>query len=203
MRLARAIASCSPAGSRACRGLALAGVFALYTRPGLPRDAGRPDLGLLLNHARVDAPSPWIVRWAHLLAPGGTRARRRLRQRPPHALVRRARPSRSPASTATPRRWRRCGALGRGASSPTSRTAPGRFAGRSFDAVVVTNYLWRPLLPDIVAARRAGRRAALRNLRRRQRDRRQAVAARLPAAPRRTARRLPRVCASWPTKTAS
>ena len=26
------------------------------------------------------------------------------------------------------------------------------FSGRSFDGVVVTNYLWRPILPDIVAA---------------------------------------------------
>ena len=26
------------------------------------------------------------------------------------------------------------------------------FAGRSFELVVVTNYLWRPILPDIVAA---------------------------------------------------
>jgi SAM-dependent methyltransferase len=29
---------------------------------------------------------------------------------------------------------------------------PWPFAGRRFDAVVVTNYLWRPLLPAIVAA---------------------------------------------------
>ena len=44
-------------------------------------------------------------------------------------------------------------------------------------ACVVTNYLWRPLLPAIVEASRR-RRAALRDLRRRQRERRQAVAAR-------------------------
>lgn len=29
---------------------------------------------------------------------------------------------------------------------------PPPFAGRSFDGVIVTNYLWRPLLPHIVAA---------------------------------------------------
>ena len=29
---------------------------------------------------------------------------------------------------------------------------PWPFAGEAFDAVVVTNYLWRPRLPDIVAA---------------------------------------------------
>jgi len=31
-------------------------------------------------------------------------------------------------------------------------TEPWPFAGEAFDAVVVTNYLWRPRLPDIVAA---------------------------------------------------
>jgi SAM-dependent methyltransferase len=30
--------------------------------------------------------------------------------------------------------------------------APWPFAGRTFEGVVVTNYLWRPILPDIVAA---------------------------------------------------
>ena len=29
---------------------------------------------------------------------------------------------------------------------------PFALAGRTFDAVIVTNYLWRPILPDIVAA---------------------------------------------------
>jgi SAM-dependent methyltransferase len=33
---------------------------------------------------------------------------------------------------------------------------PWPLAGRSFDAVVVTNYLWRPRLPDIVASMAAG-----------------------------------------------
>ncbi len=35
-------------------------------------------------------------------------------------------------------------------------SAPWPLPGRSFDAVVVTNYLWRPLLPQIVAALRPG-----------------------------------------------
>ena len=30
--------------------------------------------------------------------------------------------------------------------------APWPFAGRTFEGVVVTNYLWRPILPDVVAA---------------------------------------------------
>jgi hypothetical protein len=32
------------------------------------------------------------------------------------------------------------------------RGSPFPFAGRCFDGVIVTNYLWRALLPDIVAA---------------------------------------------------
>jgi SAM-dependent methyltransferase len=33
---------------------------------------------------------------------------------------------------------------------------PWPFAGRAFEGVVVTNYLWRPMLPDIVASVAAG-----------------------------------------------
>ena len=54
-------------------------------------------------------------------------------------------PRRWRPSTASPRRW-----------SPTSRARPWPLAGRSFDAVLVTNYLWRPLFPAIVAAVDAG-----------------------------------------------
>jgi SAM-dependent methyltransferase len=34
--------------------------------------------------------------------------------------------------------------------------APWPFAGQAFDGVVVTNYLWRPILPDIVASVASG-----------------------------------------------
>jgi SAM-dependent methyltransferase len=82
-------------------------------------------------------------------------------------------------------------------------SAPWPLPGRSFDAVVVTNYLWRPLLPAIVAALGPWRRADLRDLR---------AAATRPWAGRRvptfSSHRVnfsvsPRVCASWPTKTGS
>jgi hypothetical protein len=35
---------------------------------------------------------------------------------------------------------------------PTSKTGPGPLPGVTFDGVVVTHYLWRPLLPTLVAA---------------------------------------------------
>ena len=49
------------------------------------------------------------------------------------------------AATASPR-----------SSSPTSRAAPGRSPAAASTPCVVTNYLWRPLLPAIVAAVAAG-----------------------------------------------
>ena len=82
------------------------------------------------------------------------------------------------------RRSRRRGARAaarhrRRASSPTSRTAPWPLAGRALRrGASCTNYLWRPLLPAHRRGVDAGRRADLRDLRRRQRDRRQAVATR-------------------------
>lgn len=42
-------------------------------------------------------------------------------------------------------------AVGRGVLADIEN-GPWPFAGQAFDAVVVTNYLWRPRLPDIVAA---------------------------------------------------
>jgi len=99
---------------------------------------------------RLSAPSPWIERWAHLIAPGGSvldvaagSGR--------HALW-------------LHERGRRVTAIDRDAAamamlSPHVEAIPADIegdpwplAGRSFDAVVVTNYLWRPLLPVLVAA---------------------------------------------------
>ncbi len=88
-------------------------------------------------------------------------------------------------------------------SSPTSKAALGRCrAGPSTRWSSRTTSGGR-CFADLVAAARRRRRAALRDLRRRQRDGRQAVEPGLPAAPGRTSGRSRRVCASSPTKTAS
>ena len=113
-----AIASCTPAGwpRRCWRWL---GVFALYTQPGVPGDAGRPALGLLLSHDALDRASRLD---RALVAPAAARrhgARRRLRRGPPHALVRAA-----AATAVTRRRPRR-----RRRSPPSARFGRGR-AGR-------------------------------------------------------------------------
>lgn len=96
----------------------------------------------------LDAPSPWVVRWATAIAPGGSvldlacGAGRHVRLLA--ALGHRV--------TAVDRNR---DALDRCASAAEVieadlEGAPWPLAGRRFDAVVVTNYLWRALMPQIV-----------------------------------------------------
>lgn len=104
------------------------------------------------------APSPWIVRWCDLIVPGGSvldvacGSGRHLRwlqarghrvtgvDRSPEALA-------SLAALAT---------TGAEIVDADIEAGPWPFAGRTFDAVVVTNYLWRPRLADIVGAVASG-----------------------------------------------
>jgi len=108
-------------------------------------------VGLLLStgHSALE-PSPWIVRWSHLVRPGGNvldvacgggRHMRWFAQRG-HAVTG-VDISGEAIASVTP--------LGR-ALCADIEGGPWPFAGEQFDAVVVTNYLWRPRLPDIVAA---------------------------------------------------
>ena len=95
-------------------------------------------------------PSPWVQRWSHLV--------------PPHGSV-------LDVACGSGRhvRWfadRACRvtAVDRDAAAVESlraiaevlvadiENAPWPLAGRRFDAVVVTNYLWRPLLPTLIAS---------------------------------------------------
>jgi SAM-dependent methyltransferase len=100
--------------------------------------------------SEVSSPSPWIVRWAHLIAPrgsvldvaaGGGRHARWLAGRG-HRV------------TAIDRDTEAMAALGEVVEAITADIEHGSWplAGRSFDAVVVTNYLWRPLFPALRAA---------------------------------------------------
>lgn len=94
--------------------------------------------------------SPWIVRWSHLLAPGaevldvacGSGRHMRWFHARGHAV---RGVDRSPEAVAA--------ASGSGPVLEADiEASPWPFADRQFGAVVVTNYLWRPRLPDIVAA---------------------------------------------------
>jgi SAM-dependent methyltransferase len=98
----------------------------------------------------MSAPSPWIVRWAHLIARDGTildvaagTGR--------HTVWLAARGHRV---TAIDRDAEAMAALAGHAEAVAAdiEGGPWPFAGRTFDAVVVANYLWRPLLPVLTAA---------------------------------------------------
>ena len=95
-------------------------------------------------------PSSWIVRWAHLVAPGGTvldvaagSGR--------HALGLAAR---GHVVTAIDRDAAALAPLAASAETIVAdiENAAWPIPGRTFDAVVVANYLWRPLLPTLTAA---------------------------------------------------
>ena len=96
----------------------------------------------------TEAPSNWVRRWAHLIPAGATAldvdcgAGRHLRW-----LHGRGHPvvgvDRSAEAIAA------CAGLGELVCADIEG-GPWPFAGRQFGAVVVTHYLWRPLLPAIV-----------------------------------------------------
>ncbi|MES2532408.1 MAG: class I SAM-dependent methyltransferase [Pseudomonadota bacterium] len=109
---------------------------------------------MLLNDPRIShttqAPSPWVVRWSHLAREGGFaldvacgsgRHMQWLAERghPVTGVDRAGEALRSAA------------AFGKTMLADIEN-GPWPFAGKLFDLVVVTNYLWRPRLPDIVAA---------------------------------------------------
>ena len=95
--------------------------------------------------------SPWIERWAHLLTPGssvldlacGQGRHTRFLQARGHAL------------TGVDRDAQALAALALSAASARTVCAdiengPWPLDGQQFDAVVITNYLWRPLWPQIL-----------------------------------------------------
>ena len=101
-------------------------------------------------HATLAEPSPWVRRWTHLVAGGGHvldvacgRGRHmRWVGQPGHPGTGVARDAAALASAT---------AFGE-TVLPDIESGPWPFAGRVFEAVVVTNYLWRDRLPDIVRA---------------------------------------------------
>ena len=108
----------------------------------------------MASHHDTDAPSPWVARWAPLVRPGG------------EVL------DVACGNGRHARFFARLGcevvAVDRDASLFGDRPAgvavveadieagPWPFAGRRFDAIVVTNYLHRPLLPTLVGSLEPG-----------------------------------------------
>ena len=99
----------------------------------------------------TDLPSAWVQRWSHLVRPGGTvldvacghgRHARWFHQRNhPLALVDRSEAAMTSISLPAPA----CEAV-----VADIENGPWPFAGRQFAALVVTHYLWRPLMPTLL-----------------------------------------------------
>ena len=100
------------------------------------------------------APSAWVVRWQHLIAHGGNvldvacGSGRHLGwlQSRGHRMTGVDRSAEALAALAP------FAAAGAEIVDADIEDGPWPFEGRTFDAVIVTNYLWRPRLPDIVRA---------------------------------------------------
>ena len=99
---------------------------------------------------KLEGPSSWVRRWSHLVKPGGSvldiacghgRHMRWFSERG-HAVTGIDRSSEAIAAVAN---------LGQ-AIEADIENGPWPLEGMTFDAVVVTNYLWRPLFPSIVAS---------------------------------------------------
>jgi SAM-dependent methyltransferase len=108
------------------------------------------------SHANVAAPSDWVVRWSHLVPAGASvldvacgsgRHLRWFAQRGARVIG----VDRDAAALQA------CADVGDAELIEADiENGPWPLAGRRFDAVVVTNYLWRPLLARIVDSVDAG-----------------------------------------------
>ena len=106
-----------------------------------------------------ESPSVWIKRWSHLVAPGGgvlvvacgygRHARWFYERNHPLALVDRAQAAINSIASVIP-------ATACEAVVADIENGPWPFAGRQFAAVVVTNYLWRPLFPTLLGSLQPG-----------------------------------------------
>ena len=106
-----------------------------------------------------EPPSAWVRRWSHLVAPGGgvldvacgygRHARWFYERNHPVALVDRAQEAINSIASVIP--VHACEAV-----VADIENEPWPFAGRRFAAVVVTNYLWRPLFPALLGSLQPG-----------------------------------------------
>ena len=106
-----------------------------------------------MNHTVIDTPSPWITSWAHLAKPNGAvldvacgygrHAHFFHALGHPVTVVDRSREAIESIAIDV----RVCEKV---VADIENDDWP--FTGRKFDAVVVTNYLWRPLLPTLLAS---------------------------------------------------
>ncbi len=106
----------------------------------------------------MEPPSAWVQRWSHLVPQRGVvldvacghgrHARWFYERNHPLALVDRSHEAINFIANSLPARPTQAVE----AVVADIEEGPWPFAGREFDAVVVTNYLWRPLLPALLAS---------------------------------------------------
>jgi SAM-dependent methyltransferase len=111
----------------------------------------------MMQHAGLTAASPWVARWAHLIMP----SQAILDVACGHGRHTHFFDKRGCLVTALDSSSEALQAVA--AHTPCARivqadieNAPWPLEGESFDAVVVTNYLWRPVFPKILASLNAG-----------------------------------------------
>ena len=119
----------------------------------LSEDRKQPSRDILLHGA--EPASSWVQRWSELVKPGGVvldvacgygrHAIWFYAQNHPVVLVDRSRDAIESVAKVIP-------ASSCEAVVADIENGPWPFAGRQFDAVVVTNYLWRPLVPQLLAS---------------------------------------------------
>lgn len=98
----------------------------------------------------TEAPSEWVQRWAHLIT-GSTTALDVACGAGRHVRYLHARGLRVAGVDRSEEALAACAGLGEMVCADIE-SGPWPFAGRVFGAVVVTNYLWRPLLPVIAGS---------------------------------------------------
>ena len=117
-----------------------------------------PDKPLAAHASYPDAPSPWVVRWSHLAAPGATvldvacgggRHLQWFAQRG-HAVTGVDRDTLA-AKARVPHAELLTADIEAGPWPLATQEADG-LGIRQFGLVVVTNYLWRPLMPRILGS---------------------------------------------------
>ena len=104
------------------------------------------------------APSPWVMRWTHLLPQGGRvldlacGAGRHAHWMGALGMRVTALDRDAAALSALVAGWPLTAQHSAEVMAADIENGPWPLAGRQFDAIVVTNYLWRPLWPDLLAA---------------------------------------------------
>ena len=114
--------------------------------------AGRSGLGVFLMAHGTEAPSAWVQRWAHLI-PSNSQVLDVACGRGRHMRFLASLGHRMTGIDRDPEAIAAVAALGEAVHADIEN-GPWPLPNRTFDAVIVTNYLWRPVMPHILSSLR-------------------------------------------------